>query len=62
MIDAYNTTYEPIEKDKEATMSAAENKAMIEKNSAFAKLAFKREAEAKKRQANNQTVKEGLIW
>lgn len=62
MIDAYNTTYEPIEKDKDAEMSTAENKAIVEKNTAFAKLAYKREAEAKKRQANNQTIKEGLIW
>jgi hypothetical protein len=62
MIDAYNTTWEPIEKDKDAEMSTAENKAIVEKNTAFAKLAYKREAEAKKRQANNQDVKEGLIW
>lgn len=43
-------------------MTDAKRKAIMEKNETFSKLAWKREAEAKKRQENNQKVKEGLIW
>lgn len=61
-IDAYNTTYKPMGKDEEGEMSDAENKDMMARNIKFGGIAKKREEAAKARQANNQKVKEGLIW